>query len=88
VEARRMAQKPQPNKAIYFEVLRSMSPTDRLMKAFELTEMTRTLFRAGLKRRFADKSENELHDIYVKELLKCDNSDDWRRLIDGAEPIE
>ena len=70
-----MAQKPQPNDAIYLEVLRSMSPADRLRKAFELTEMSRMLFRAGLKRRFPDKSESELHDIYVKQLLKCDNSD-------------
>ena len=43
------------------------------MKAFELTEMTRELFKQGLRDRFPDKSEEELHRLYLDRLDKCHN---------------
>jgi len=70
-----MDQKPRPNDARYLEILRAMSPQDRLRKAFELTETARKLFRMGLRRRFPEKSESEIQEIYVKRLLECHNSD-------------
>jgi hypothetical protein len=66
-----MIAKPRPNHAQYLAVLRSMTPAQRLHKAFELTAMTRQLFWAGLKRRFPNRSEAELRELYVKRLLEC-----------------
>ena len=50
-----------------------MSPEARLMKSFELTEFTRQLFMHGLRRRFPNRTEEELHKIYLARLMKCHN---------------
>ena len=49
-----MFMKPRPNHKIYINVLRKMSPEDRLHKAFELSEFTRRLFIHGLHKKFPD----------------------------------
>jgi hypothetical protein len=69
-----MSEKPRPNHARYLEVLRSMTPADRLLKALELSEMSRELFRIGLRKRFPDLSEVELHALYLRRLELCRNS--------------
>jgi DNA-binding MarR family transcriptional regulator len=71
-----MDPKPQPNQERYLEVLRSMSPADRLRKAFELTEMSRRLFRQGLRKRFPNLSEAELHRLYIERLRSFGNQED------------
>jgi hypothetical protein len=65
--------KPQPNRKQYIEALRKMTPEQRVMKAFELSEMTRKLFRAGLKQAFPHLAENEFEELYRKRLDKCRN---------------
>lgn len=50
-----------------------MTPSQRLRKAFELTQMSRDLFRLGLRRRFPDLSDDELHQLYLQRLAKCHN---------------
>jgi len=65
--------KPRPNHRLYIEVLRRMTPEQRLLKAFELTEFSRDLFKRGLRRRFPDLSEDELHRLYLQRLEKCHN---------------
>lgn len=65
--------KPRPNHAIYIRTLRAMTPDQRLAKAFELSEMTRDLLRAGLRQRFPSASEEELTRIYLDRLDKCHN---------------
>jgi len=65
--------KPQPNHRKRIEVLRNMTPEQRLAKAFDLSEMTRALFRQGLKERHPELSESELHLLYLKRLEKCYN---------------
>jgi hypothetical protein len=50
-----------------------MSPEARLMKAFELTEFSRQLFRQGLRRRFLELTEDELNKTYVERLVRCHN---------------
>lgn len=65
--------KPRPNHARYLAVLRAMSPEERLAKSFELTEMSRTLFRQGLRRRFPALSEDEFHQLYLARLAECHN---------------
>jgi Rv0078B-related antitoxin len=68
-----MDPKPRPNRRLYLQVLRRMTPEQRLNKAFELTEMARALFRQGLRRRFPDASEEELHRLYLEGLARCHN---------------
>ncbi len=61
------------NHDIYIKILRRMSPEQRLMKAFELTDFARQLFREGLRKRHPELSPNELHELYLKRLDKCHN---------------
>jgi hypothetical protein len=65
--------KPRPNHALYIQTLRSMTPEQRLAKAFELTEMSRDLLRSGLRERFPNASEDELTRVYLDRLEKCHN---------------
>lgn len=65
--------KERPNHRIYIETLRRMSPEARLRKAFELGAMARELFRAGLRRRFPDKTDAEIRAIELERLAKCHN---------------
>ncbi len=65
--------KPRPNHARYLEVLRRMTPAQRLAKAFELSDFTRRLFCIGLRKRFPDASAEELHRIFLARLAKCHN---------------
>jgi hypothetical protein len=63
--------KPSPSaRRAYLEVLNRMTPTQRLMKAFELSEMTRQLFKEGLRQRFPDKTATELHAIYLERMCR------------------
>jgi len=54
-------------------MMRKLSPEDRLKKSFELTELTKMLFIAGLKNRFPGLSDKELKKIYLKRISKCHN---------------
>lgn len=65
--------KPRPNHARYIETLRRMTPEQRLMKAFELTEFARSLFVAGLRSRYPDASEEEIRKMAAARLAKCHN---------------
>ena len=65
--------KPRPNHQLYLEALRRLTPEQRLLKAFELTELSRELFRAGLRRRFPEADEAELQRIYLERMAKCHN---------------
>lgn len=62
-----------PDHKEYIKMLRNMSPEDRLRKSFELTELTKNLFLAGLKNRFPDLSDKEIKKIYLKRINKCHN---------------
>jgi hypothetical protein len=65
--------KPQPNHRVYLEALRRLTAEQRLIKAFELTEMSRALFRVGLRQRFPKASDDELRRIYLERLDLCHN---------------
>jgi hypothetical protein len=51
-----------------------MSPSERLKKAFELSRTAKELLKAGLRRRFPEKSEQELHRIYLQRISRCQNN--------------
>lgn len=65
--------KEHPNHRIYIKALRRMPPEKRLLKAFELSEFSRELFRNGLRKRFPNLAEKEFHQLYLKRLGKCHN---------------
>ena len=57
----------------YIKLLRRMSGEQRLRKAMELSELTRRLFKQGLRKRFSHLSEEQLHSLYLERLEKCHN---------------
>lgn len=63
--------KAQPNRRIYIETLRRMTPEQRLAKAFELSDMTREALRAGLARRHPDATSEELTAMVIERLKRC-----------------
>ena len=65
--------KPQPNRRLYIQTLRSMTPEQRLAKAFELSEFSKQLFIHGLQQRFPDMPESEFRQLLLKRLAKCYN---------------
>jgi len=68
-----MDSKPRPNRQLYLETLRRMTPEQRLLKAFELTDLTHELLRAGVRQRFPDAGEDEVQSIYLERLIRCQN---------------
>ena len=50
-------------------VLRRMTADQRLVAALELSEFTRALFAAGLRRRFPDLPGDQLDALFRKRLL-------------------
>ena len=68
-----MDAKPRPNHRRYIEILRSMTPEQRLLKAFELSEFSKALFIEGLRLRFPDATEEEFRRILFDRLEKCHN---------------
>ena len=65
--------KPRPNREAYLKVLRAMTPEERLKKAFEMSAFVKKLFKQGLRERFPQLSEDELHSLYLDRLAKCHN---------------
>jgi hypothetical protein len=55
------------------EVLRRLTPEQRLLIAFDLSENTRQIFAEGLRIRFPDLSEQELRSLFVERLDLCHN---------------
>lgn len=70
----RLSTKNRTNRRIYLQALARMSPSERLLKAFELSDMTKQLLKEGIDRRFPGKCEAELHGIYLKRLERCHNN--------------
>lgn len=62
-----------PNHARYVRILRQMTPEQRLKKAFELSELSRSLFTEGLRKRFPGLHESEFRQLLLDRLEKCHN---------------
>ena len=65
--------KERPNHRRYIEVLRRMTPEQRLRKAFELSEFSRALFVEGLRKRHPDLAAEEFATLLRSQLDKCHN---------------
>jgi hypothetical protein len=50
-----------------------MTEEARLDQAFQLTDLVDTLFKQGLRERFPDLPEDQLHKLFLKRLDKCHN---------------
>lgn len=68
-----MNKKTNPNHREYLQTLSKMGAEQRLMKAFELSSITKALFLSGLHERFPDKSETEIKELYLQRIAKCYN---------------
>jgi hypothetical protein len=68
-----MNPKPRPNHRLYIEILRRMTPEQRLAKAFELSALAKRAFIDGLRRRFPDLPEDEFKKLLLARLEKCHN---------------
>jgi hypothetical protein len=68
-----MDPKPRPHDKLYIQILRSMTPGQRLAKAFELGMMGRELLRAGLRLRHPGATEEEIRTLELEEVARCHN---------------
>ncbi|MGI8952560.1 MAG: hypothetical protein ACR2FN_13370 [Chitinophagaceae bacterium] len=62
-----------PNHKQYLTTLNKMSAEQRLLKALELSAITKELFLSGLNKRFPNKTKSEIKEIYLQRLAKCYN---------------
>ena len=65
--------KPRPNHQRTLQILRSMSPRQRLDQVFQLNERTLKLFRIGLRRRFPDLDDVEFQKVDLQMRARCHN---------------
>ncbi len=65
--------KPSPNHRQYLLALQAMGPAKRLQKAFELSAMAKKLFLTGLRKRFPEKTETAIKELYLQRIAKCYN---------------
>lgn len=65
--------KPRPNRKKYIEVLRSMTPQQRIKQAMDLSDFTREMFRRGLRKVNPELSEEEFQKLYLERMEKCHN---------------
>jgi hypothetical protein len=57
----------------YINVLRRMTPGQRLAKAMELSELGKRLFLQGLRRRFPEADDQRIHALYLNRIARCHN---------------
>jgi hypothetical protein len=62
-----------PNHRQYLLTLAKMGPEKRLLKALELSAISKELFLEGLRKRFPEKTGAEIKEIYLQRLAKCYN---------------
>jgi len=62
--------KTNQNRRLYIEILRRMTPEQRLRKALELTRDVREIARAGIRSRNPDLTSAEVDRLAVEQLLR------------------
>lgn len=65
--------KTDQNRRLYIEILRRMTPEQRLRKAMELTRDVRELSRAGIRSRNPDLSPAEVDRLGVEQMFRWHN---------------
>ncbi len=59
----------------YIKILKKMTSQERLQRALELSDLTKSLFITGLKMRYPDYSEKDIKNLYIEKIYKCHSSD-------------
>ncbi len=54
---------------VWRETVARMSGADKILKSFELTELTRQIMRSGIRSQYPDANEDEVQRMYVDRLL-------------------
>jgi hypothetical protein len=67
----RNALKQQPNRRVYIETLRRMTPEQRLSKAFELSDMTHDALRVAVADRNPGAGQGDLQTLYLERPERC-----------------
>jgi hypothetical protein len=65
--------KSRPNHQRELQILRSMTPEQKLEQVFKLNERTLELMRVGLRERFPDLDVESLHKLYLAWRARCHN---------------
>ena len=68
-----MNPKQRPNHQLYLQVLRQLSPEQKLAKVFELSALTKSLFIHGLRRRFPEATPEQFQRMLLARLERCHN---------------
>jgi hypothetical protein len=71
--SQRQALTPRPERAIEIQVLRRLTPEQRLNQVFKLNSRMRLMLKEALRRRHPNRSEAEIHQLYLKRLARCQN---------------
>ena len=67
------SKKPRPNHQRTLEILRRMTPQEKLAQVFKLNERTLKLMRIGLRRRFPDLDDAAFEKVYRQMRERCHN---------------
>jgi hypothetical protein len=68
-----VGRKTRPNHQHTLQILRQMTPAEKLAQVFKLNERTLMLFRIGLRRRFPDLDDAEFEKVYLRMRARCHN---------------
>lgn len=69
-----MDPKPHPHHRLYIQILRRMTPDQRLRKALELTDLGKRLFADGLRRLYPQLTDADFRRLYSEHLARCHNN--------------
>ncbi len=65
--------KKRPNHSHYLDILRKMSPEQKVQKVFELNAFGKNLRLQGLRMTHPELNEKELEKLYLKKIESCHN---------------
>ena len=68
-----MDPKKQPNHALYLQILRRMTPEEKILKVFDLNSTGRELLAAGIRHSHPDITEAEVQAAVRRRLDTCHN---------------
>ena len=58
---------------IYIQILKKMTPQQRVEKSLELSQMADELAKEGLKKRYPELSSDQIHAMFIEQKIQCHN---------------
>lgn len=68
-----MDPKKQPNHALYLQILRRMTPEEKILKVFDLNNFGRNLLEAGIRNSHPEFTDAEVEAAVRRRLDSCHN---------------